>query len=897
MVSAFVLLLLFSGCARLEDKRVEGKVRPSTSWLRKAARKEAMKRAEAKTETREKLRAKVREEVAAREAPLKGAAPQEMRAPVAEAEAKAERQKARPQLVELNLAEFAGGVRLSLSSTSLMQYTSFLQDDPPRLIINIFGTGVGSISRVMQVNKGPIKTVNATFLEKKNISRLEIELTGMVPYTISREESRIVVTLFSRPEAEEEAVERPPAVNITRFRYRKFEDQVRLEAEFEGKNPQFKVVRLKEPLRLVLTIRDALVAEAREFKPEKPLGALKEVSLSQSDEAGRPAARIEAMLTQATPYIVYQEGNVIKLDIDNPPPQQPSVAEVKPEEPPAEMIPEAPTVSKAKEAPGGEKAAKEAAPEAPSKTPSPQEKEVSAPPPPPEEGKITDTRVSLDFQDAELSDILRLLAEVSGLNIITGPKVTGKVNIKMENVPWVQALDLILRTRQYDYLKQGNVLWVDQKDVIEREKLARKIEEEAKAEEEARKAAEARTAEARAAGAPVVSRVAEEEQYVTRIFAVNYVATERSGSGGLTTSAGGGEGGSTGVSTIATEDAPDVWGTITEGLNLLLFGTPSTETTRADGQKMLIVNKFAGIIQITTTPDDMARVAEFLDTVEKSFLRQVMIQASIIEVVLSDDFQMGIDWTLVADIAHDIAGSLTDPRGRLTGNVLAFQNLRGQGVPGTIPKGLFQFGITDNDNIDILLDAMSVQGEIHTLSNPKISTLNNQKAVIKVGREEVFFNVETTISQGVSTTSATAQNITVGLVLDTTPQVNPDGKITMWVHPSITELLEIVQGPGGATAPRLTTRETDTVVTMENGQTLVLAGLIQDKVELRHSGVPFLSKIPVLGAFFRQSFEQKSKSELVIFITPTVLEGKGIREISAEEMKHFKESSGKFFKN
>ncbi len=862
--SILVTSLFLYGCAGTEGQK--GLSGARASWLKQAAITEARKKAKLRVQARKELRARVRQEVRQQTEAVKEEAAPAHKPAAPELKAQAAPQPEKPWLTELNVSEFPGGVKLDIGASSTLQYTSYTQESPPKLTINFIGAGAGALSQPLEIQKGPVNRVIANYLKDKDITRLEVELSETVPYEIGREGNRIIVSLFTRVVEEPQPLDKPPAIKVTNLRYDLLKGQTRIEADFKGKNPQYKVVRLKEPLRLMLEIKDALVEKELELEPEKPAGALKRVSISQSEKKGRPTGRIVALLAESTPYIVYQEGNTIKVDIDNPP-----FAAATTQAPP-----EAKAMATAKKsaAEGGIRAV--IAEEAKQKAPAPEQSK-----------KYDGNKISLDFQDAELSDILRLLAEVSGLNIITGPGVSGKVNIKMGDVPWDQALDLILRTQGYDFLKEGTVLWVDKKGIIEREKLARKEKEKKLAEEETLKAKQT-AAPAKGKAAPGAPSAEAAQEYVTRVFAVNYVATERSGSGGLTTSAGSGESSSTGISTITTEDAPDIWGTITEGLNMILFGVASTETTRSDGQKMLIVNKFAGVIQITAAPDEMARAAEFLDTVEKSFLRQVMIQASIVEVNLSDDFQMGIDWTLVGEIAGDLSGALG-------GRTLGAQKLIGTGVPSTTPTGLFRLGITDNDSVTLLLDAISSQGEIHTLSNPKISTLNNQKAVIKVGREEVFFNTETTVTQGVSTISATAQNITVGLVLDVTPQVNPDGKITMWIHPSITELLEIVQGPGGATAPRLTTRETDTVVTMKNGQTLVLAGLIQDRKEKRRTGVPFLSKIPLLGALFRSSFEAKSKSELVIFINPTIVDENKITEISADEMKKLKNSPRRFY--
>lgn len=867
MASVLVILMFISACAKLDEpKRAAG---PRTSWLSEAAKKEARERAEKRAEVRSEVQAKVRKELQIEEKVTQKEPPAAAPQPQAP-EVKPQPEAAKPQLTELNITESPEGIRVAVGSTSLLQYTSYMLESPPRLTIDIFGAGVGAFSQPMEIGKDPLKKIRAAYMEDKDITRVEIELTDKVPYEITRDKNNIVVNLPTKP-AEPEPAEKPPALKVTDLRYREIEGMVRLEADFSGQNPQYKAIRLKDPPRLVLEITDAVVEKEREMKPEKTLGALKSVSLTQSEAKGRPAARIVALLTELTPYVVYQEGNTIKMDVESPS-LRPIAAE---------------TPSKAQaQVTKGEKTAPAMTPKTPTLPPATEEKLKEAPTPGKPGEKYTGSKISLDFQDAELTDILRLLAEVSGLNIITGPRVSAKVNIRMQDVPWDQALNLILRSNDYDFLQEGSVLWIDLKSIIEREKETRKLEQEARAKEEARKAEEAKPTEAKGEKA---APVAKKEQYVTRIFSVNYVSTTRSGTGMLQTAkaAEGEEGG--GGSTINTEDKPDIWGTITEGLNTILFGAASTETARSQEGKRLIVNKFAGIIQVSTSPDQMAEVAEFLKTVEDSFLRQVMVEAHIVEVLLSENFQMGIDWTLVGRIAGDL-------RGGLAGGILAQQKLIGAGVPTGVPTDLFRFAVT-NENINIILDAISTQGSINTLSNPKISTLNNQKAVMKVGTEEVVFDVTTTISQGISVTSATAKTVTVGVVLDVTPHVNPDGKITMVVHPNITELLSIEREPRtGVSAPRVSTRETNTIVTLDNNQTLILTGLIRDRTEKTRIGVPFLSKVPLFGAAFRQSVKSKAKSELVIFITPTIIEGGRITELSAEQVKSLQQAPQRFFK-
>ena len=272
---------------------------------------------------------------------------------------------------------------------------------------------------------------------------------------------------------------------------------------------------------------------------------------------------------------------------------------------------------------------------------------------------------------------------------------------------------------------------------------------------------------------------------------------------------------------------------------------------------------------------NVKRVAEFLEAVEGSVQRQVMIRAKVVDVTLSDDFQMGINWSAVID-----ALGLNLKAGLSGGKI--FQQ------PGTT---IFETTLTDGD-FSILLRAMSQQGDVNILSSPQISVMNNQKAAMKVVTTEVFFDVQSTIDQDTDerTTSATRKTLDIGLVLEVTPQISADGQVMMNIHPIITEQIgesTFESEDLTLTSPVVAVRETNTVVKVRDGHTIVLAGLIQEKKSETRTKVPFLGDIPGFGRLFRQTERTKRKSELVIFLTPTVLTGKRIEDLSREEMTRF----------
>jgi MSHA type pilus biogenesis protein MshL len=237
----------------------------------------------------------------------------------------------------------------------------------------------------------------------------------------------------------------------------------------------------------------------------------------------------------------------------------------------------------------------------------------------------------------------------------------------------------------------------------------------------------------------------------------------------------------------------------------------------------------------------------------------VIINAKIVQVTLSDEHQSGIDWRAISEITP------LKLKGAAPGGSVFRQSL-------SSGAEIFQFGVSLS-NFSLLMDAMSRQGKVDILSNPEIATINNQKAIIKAGREDTYWRITTQVDPmtGQKTETASPQTITVGVVLDVTPQISDNGEIIMNIHPSITERAGESVSRLGDTMPILDVRETDTVVKIKSGETIFIAGLMQNKKTEEKSSVPLISRIPLIGRLFRRTKEDIEKTELVIFLTPTIL--------------------------
>jgi len=482
-------------------------------------------------------------------------------------------------------------------------------------------------------------------------------------------------------------------------------------------------------------------------------------------------------------------------------------------------------------------------------------KEVVIPPPPREElkelvpslieeRKMPERLFTLSFRDADIQEVLLALSKQTNYNIVADPDVKGRVTMEVTNVTFKELMDLLTEPLKLQYEIDGRNVRV----------FRPRLE--------------------------------------TRVFTLNYIMTTRKGTsrtsaatgvagmagygygygygggyGGAGVGAGAGvsaSGMSVGGATIDTgPDTADIWKEIEDGLKTLV-----------SKEGKFAINKIGNTILVTDYKKNLQRIAEFLERVEGSSHRQVVINAQVVEVALSDEYRMGIDWSAL----------IKQARGR---DWTFSQSLRA----GT---DVFKINVV-GEHVSFILDALRQQGQVRILSNPKISTLNNQKAVIKVGTDEVFFYpyyrpvYEDGRLIGSVIESVWPCPVTIGVVLDVTPQISPDGYITMHIHPSVTDLVRTEEfkqdGKVMATAPVTNIREADTVVRVRDGQTIIIGGMMQDKKKEIVKKTPLLGSIPGLGGLFRRTEQQVQKTELVILLTPKVLIGRRIEELSKEDLK------------
>jgi MSHA biogenesis protein MshL len=372
----------------------------------------------------------------------------------------------------------------------------------------------------------------------------------------------------------------------------------------------------------------------------------------------------------------------------------------------------------------------------------------------------------------------------------------------------------------------------------------------------------------------------------TQLFPIDYLHFKRSGgsetrvsSGQVSSSrynsnnAGSNSGGSSDNSTanlvgtrISTETESDFWQSIERALKMII-GT--------DNGSQVVVNAGSGLVMVRSDGGSLRQVGEYLRRTQLIIQRQVVLEAKILEIGLNEGYQQGINWS---DIQS--ASSVTASNG-LPASFTA-QSLAGQAIRTSDIGGLFSATFKEG-TFTGLIELLGEQGNVQILSSPRISTVNNQKAVIKVGTDE-FFVTDIDFDDNNSTATATSRTSTSveltpffsGISLDVTPQIAEDGTITLHVHPSVSEVSDqekvITVGDRDVILPlaRSTVRETDSVIRAESGQIVVIGGLIQNTSDDNSSAVPFLSDIPLFGELFKQRRFQSRKSELVILLRPVV---------------------------
>ena len=426
--------------------------------------------------------------------------------------------------------------------------------------------------------------------------------------------------------------------------------------------------------------------------------------------------------------------------------------------------------------------------------------------------------ISITAMATPLKDVLHVIAEVANLNIVMGNGVDPDLPVSMtvKEIGVGEALDIIFDSVDYFYEVKNNILTV------------------------------------KAIG--------------TKIFEIdqpNIIQSYRSDIGGdILSGTASGSGGQSAISgdvsmtAVSDETSFKFWDGMEKSLATLV---------PVGGGSNFVVNRMAGTIMVVGTKNELQKVEEYIVTLKKVLNRQVVVEARIVEVQLSDGLEYGIDWTAV--------GAWMGAGMSVTTN--SFRSV----VSGT---SNFELSILGNDNLTFLLRALSEQGEVKTLSNPRVNIMNGQTSMLSVGRNTTFISkVETTTSEGdtpITTYTVETNSVLSGLMFGLVPYISGDGEIKLTITPIITNLVSLEDATMGtgdnATTIKLPTvdlREMSTTVKVLDGQMVIIGGLIDKKESSVVKKVPFLGDIPLIGGAFKRVDKSYENTELVIMLIPRIL--------------------------
>jgi len=441
--------------------------------------------------------------------------------------------------------------------------------------------------------------------------------------------------------------------------------------------------------------------------------------------------------------------------------------------------------------------------------------------------KYRGQRISMDFKDADLTNVFRIIAEVSNLNIITADDVKGKVSLRLVNVPWDQALDIVLRSKSLGATQEGNVLRIAPLSSLRKEEQDRFDAQ--KQVEQSRQEALNRAAEVRATQEAVFDTIPVSYSKASELLVKIKPLTSK-------------------------------------------FGKLDSD----DRTNVLIIRDL---------PSNIAEVRDLVATLDTA-TPQVLIEARIVEVDTTFTRELGVQW----------GGSVRGTSGSSLFGVTGVMDSTGASIPGgavtasgtnpfttTTPVPSFAvnlpaavglgsgggiaFGILkDNLRLDLSLSALESSGKGKIISSPKIVTTDNKEAVIEQGTQIPYSTV--------SASGTNVQFIDATLSLKVTPHITPDGRVSMKVDVKNDSQGDVAPG---STTPSINKKKATTDVLISDGETTVIGGILQITRNESRAGLPWLSKVPVLGYLFRKDTNSVQNRELLIFITPKILKQEPIQ--------------------
>lgn len=443
-------------------------------------------------------------------------------------------------------------------------------------------------------------------------------------------------------------------------------------------------------------------------------------------------------------------------------------------------------------------------------------------------GKASEERFDVIADGLSAHDFFMGLVQGTDYNMIVHRDIEGAVSLKLKNVTVEEVMQAMRKVYGYEYRREGKLYQV----------VPAKLQ--------------------------------------TEMFQLNYLDVQREGVSDTQVSAGSvrdsasdsgssssdssSDSSSSGSSStlvgtrISTKTSANFWVNLKQTLDALIAG---------DGRRVVVTPQ-TGMIIVRALPSELATVREYLERAELTLHRQVVIEAKILEITLSDKFQAGVNWATFGEPSAGKTITLNQVASSITADGLG---------------GIFRSTFALND-FTAVIELLGRQGDVQVLSSPRVSTVNNQKAVIKVGTDEFFVTaVETTTTTGTSTTTTPSVELTPffsGIALDVTPQISGKGEIVLHIHPTVSEVedqqKQINVGSDDFSIPLAfsSIRESDSIVRADSGQVIVIGGLMKSENNDQNDSTPLLGDIPGVGNLFKQRRSVGSKTELVILLRPVL---------------------------
>lgn len=679
----------------------------------------------------------------------------------------------RPALVAMEATPIAGDqVLITLSLTGpAPEPASFTIEKPARLSVDLPGTRLALAERFRRINQGRVQSVAAA--EAQGRTRVVVDMTDLVPYRVAAEGNRVFIQLGAAPGA---GVAMPSAPSAATAPRRPELDRPSLQQiDFRrGEKGEARVlVRLSDPNTQVEVDQQGGAIVARFKNATLPANLARRLDVI---DFGTPAKFVDARQVginvelRVTPVeradfeqLAYQSDQFFTLEL------QPLTAEKL----------------EARRA---------------------------------QEPQFTGERISLSFQNIDVRSLLQIIADVAGTNLVVSDSVSGEIAMRLQNVPWDQALDIVLKTKGLAMRRQGNVMLVAPAEEIA-----------------AREKAELEAEQAKIQLAPIRSE----------LIQVNYAK------------------------------AADL-------ANLLSVG----ETSLLSERGRVTVDERTNTLIVLDTREKLAEVRRLVERLDVP-VRQVLIESRI--VIASDDFRRdigsrfgvtavgegpnrGLLTTSGTNVGTDaiVNDFVTPPQGfpvNLPGSSLNRYNVNLPASPAGGSPGSIAFAILGSDFlIDLELSALQTEGRGEVISTPRVITANGKEASIEQGREIPF----QTLAGGQQNAGVEFKKAVLSLTV--TPQITPDNRILMDLDVTNDTVGQNVPVAGGGSAPSIDTRRVRTQVLVRTGDTIVLGGIFEQSTRQDATKVPILGDIPVLGALFRSRTNESVKRELLIFVTPKMLQ-------------------------